>query len=74
MTIIAFPPDLERRLAGEAACLGTTPELSAINGLRRLFASRSNEAADAKTLFDFLAGHVGAVAGIAELLSEECGR
>ncbi len=74
MTIITLPPDLESRLVDEALRRGTTPELLALDGLRRLFAPRPGEAVPADTLFDFLAGHIGAVAGTAELLSEDCGR
>ena len=74
MTTITLPPDLEGRLAEEAARRGTTPELLALDGLRRLFAPRPEEAAPADTLFEFLAGHLGTVAGTAEPLSEDCGR
>jgi hypothetical protein len=63
MTIITLPPDLESRLADEASRRGTTPELLALDGLRRLFAPRPDENAPAETLFDFLEGHIGTVAG-----------
>lgn len=74
MTTITLPPDLESCLADEAARRDTTPEQLALDGLRRLFAPRSDEAVPADTLFDFLAGHIGTVAGAAEPYSENCGR
>jgi hypothetical protein len=74
MTTITLPPDLEGRLADEARRRGTTPELLALDGLRRLFTLPTADAgANGATLFDFLAGHVGAVAGSTEPLSEDCG-
>ena len=76
MTTIILPPDLEGLLAEEARRRGTTPELLALDGLRRLFASPADSggAMENGTLFDFLAGYVGTVAGTAEPLSEGCGR
>lgn len=74
MTTITLPPDLENRLAEEAARRGTTPERLALDGLRRLFAPQPDEAAPGGSLFDFLGGHIGAVVGTAEPLSEDCGR
>ncbi len=71
MTTITLPPDLENRLAEEAARRGTTPELLALDGLRQLFTPTP---APAGTLYDFLAGYLGTVAGTAERLSEDCGR
>jgi len=55
---------------------GTTPELLALDGLRRLFAVGQDAAPDfpaEETLFDFLQGYVGAVNGTTESLSENCG-
>jgi hypothetical protein len=74
MTTITLPPDLESRLADEASRRGTTPELLALDGLRRLFASPTDADAPADTLFDFLAGHIGTIAGTADPLSENCGQ
>ena len=74
MTTITLPPDLESRLADEASSRGATPELPALDGLRRPFAPPLDGAAPAAALFDFLAGHIGTVAGTAEPLSEGCGR
>jgi hypothetical protein len=76
MTTITLPPDVEGRLGEEAQRRGTTPELLAIDGLRQLFpphvhGKTENEAA---TLFDFLNGYVGTVAGSTEPLSEDCGK
>jgi hypothetical protein len=74
MTTITLPPDLASRLAEEASRRGTTAELLALDSLRRLFAPRPAEAPGTETLFDFLAGHIGTVAGAVEPLSENCGR
>ncbi|MFO0964730.1 MAG: hypothetical protein U0793_03960 [Gemmataceae bacterium] len=76
MTTITLPPDLEGRLADEAHRRGTTPELLALDGLRRLFAPAltANGAPERATLFDFLAGYIGTVEGEVEPYSEECGR
>jgi hypothetical protein len=74
MTTISLPPDLESRLTEEASRRGTTPEQLALDGLRRLFAPPPDEASPSTTLFDFLAGHIGTVAGTAEPLSEDFGR
>ncbi len=76
MTTITLPPDLEGRLDAEARRRGTTLELLALDGLRRLFASPAgdNGAAGQGTLLDFLAGHIGTVAGATEPYSEDCGK
>lgn len=76
MTTITLPPDLEGRLGDEARRRGTTPELLALDGLRQLFAPPpgDNGAGGNGTLFDFLAGHIGTVAGAAEPYSEDCGK
>jgi hypothetical protein len=76
MTTITLPPDLEGRLADEARRRGTTPELLALDGLRQLFASLPADGGGegSGSLFDFLTGYVGTVAGAAEPYSEDCGR
>jgi hypothetical protein len=76
MTTITLPPDLEGRLAEEARRRGTTLELLALDGLRRLFAPppTGNGEEGPGTLFDFLAGYIGTVAGSSEPYSENCGR
>lgn len=76
MTTITLPPDLERSLIEEAHRQGTTPELLAVECLRKLFVSMpvvDSSAADA-TLYDFLSGYVGLVDGTTEALSEHCGQ
>jgi hypothetical protein len=69
MTTITLPPDLESRLTDAARRRGTTPELLALDGLRQLFAPppTANGAEGHGTLFDFLDGYIGTVAGAAEL-------
>ena len=76
MTTITLPPDLESRLADAALRRGATVEQLALDGLRGLFAAPSaeNAAEGGGTLFDFLAGYIGTVAGAAEPYSEDCGK
>lgn len=74
MTIITLPPDLEGRLTEAANRSGTTPELLAVESLRRLFPPITNQLAREGTLFDFLAGYIGKAAGSTEPLSEQCGK
>jgi hypothetical protein len=76
MASITLPPDLEGPLAEEARRLGTTPELLALDSLRRLFAAKSSSdpLPAGRTLFDFLSGYLGRVSGTSEALSEDCGR
>ncbi len=76
MTTITLPPDLEDRLAEEARRQGTTPELLAVDSLRRLFIpTTAAKATDGReTLWDFLSGYIGTVSGSAEALSENCGQ
>ena len=76
MTTIMLPPDLESRLAEEAQRRGTTLELLALDGLRKLFGPfpDGSEATATSSLFDFLTGHLGTIAGTAEPLSENCGQ
>jgi len=76
MTTITLTPDIEKPLIEQARRQGTTPELLALDGLRRLFAVGQDPAPDfpaEETLFDFLQGYVGAVNGTTESLSENCG-
>ena len=59
---ITLTPDIEHALAEEARRQGTTPELLALDTLRKRFvATAANEAAAAGqgTLADYLTGHVG---------------
>lgn len=77
MITISLPPDIEGSLTAEAARRGTTPELLALDGLRKLFVSppASDEPpGDAMTLFDFLVGYIGTVEGSTEAFSENCGQ
>ena len=77
MTTITLTPDIERPLVEQARRQGTTPELLALDGLRRLFASGQAptvESPAGETLFDFLQGYVGTVSGTSEALSENCGQ
>ena len=76
MTRITLPPDLEKPLLEEARRLGTTPELLALDWLRRLFVPQveSSPSAPGETLFDFLSGHIGRVNGTTEAWSENCGQ
>jgi hypothetical protein len=76
MTTITLPPEIEEPLAEEARKRGTTPELLAVDCLRKLFTSSPTigEPAEGETLFDFLSGYVGTVNGSTEALSENCGQ
>jgi hypothetical protein len=76
MTTITLPPDLDRLLTDEAHRRGTTTERLVLEGLRRLFAESAQNGAPPEhpTLFDFLAGQIGTIAGSSEDLSQECGR
>ncbi len=77
MITISLPPDLEGPLTEEAQRRGTTPELLVLDSLRQLFvpspAAAESTGEDA-TLFDFLAGHIGTVAGSMEAFSDDCGQ
>jgi hypothetical protein len=76
MTTITLPPEIEGPLAEEARKQGTTPELLAVDCLRKLFARSPTvgKPEGDQTLFDFLSGYVGTVSGTAEALSEHCGQ
>ena len=76
MTTITLTPDIERTLTEQAQRQGTTPELLALDGLRRLFGPEQTPTVEnpvGETLFDFLDGYVGTVSGTSEALSENCG-
>jgi hypothetical protein len=54
---------------------GTTPEQLAVESLRQLFIPPTRAEGDqAKSLYDFLAPHIGTISGSTEALSEDCGR
>ena len=76
MTTITLPSEVEGPLAEEARKQGTTPELLAVDCLRKLFVPplAGQKPAEGETLFGFLAGYVGTVSGTAEALSENCGQ
>jgi hypothetical protein len=71
---ITVPPELAVPLADEARRRGTTPELLALEGVRRVLPEPEPPAPAGKSLLDFLAGHVGTVAGSSEPFSQDCGR
>ena len=74
MVTITLPPDIEGPLAEAARRQGTTPEILALDSLRKLFArTGAGEPGEGETLFDFLSGHIGTVSGTTEALSENCG-
>ena len=77
MITILLPSDIEGPLTAEAERRGTTPELLALDSLRKLFASppvSGEPPGDATTLFDFLDGYIGTVEGSTEAFSENCGQ
>jgi hypothetical protein len=76
MTTIIIPPEIEAPLTEAAKRQGTTPELLAVEGLRRLYAPASAAAAEANggSLHDYLQGYIGAINGTSEPLSEQTGR
>jgi len=77
MIIISFPPDIEGPLTAEAQRRGTTPELLALDSLRKLFTpppGAGEPPVTATTLFDFLDGYIGTVEGSTEAFSENCGQ
>ncbi len=75
MTTITIPAEIEKPLAEEARKRGTTPEILALECLRKHFvaAAVTGQRTDGETLFDFLSGHIGTVDGTTEALSERCG-
>ena len=72
MLTITVPPELAVRLAEEAVRRGTTPELLALEGVRRVVPPDPVPPPD--SLLTFLAGHVGSVAGSDQPLSQDCGK
>jgi hypothetical protein len=77
MITISLPPDLEGPLTAAAQRRGTTPELLALDSLRKLFASppvSDEPPGDATTLLDFLDGYIGTIEGSTEAFSENCGQ
>lgn len=72
MLTITVPPELTLTLIAEASRRGTTPELLALEGVRRVLGP--DPAAAPANLLEFLAGHVGVVVGSGEPYSQDCGR
>ena len=74
MLSINIPQELAVPLAEEATRQGTTPELLALEGVRRVLHVTPTVTSAEGSLLDFLAGHVGTVEGSAEPFSQDCGR
>jgi hypothetical protein len=75
MTTITIPAELEAPLAEAAKQQGTTPELLAVESLRRMYAPKStSDGVNGQTLADFLKGYVATVAGSSEPWSEQTGK
>jgi len=71
---ITIPPALAVPLTEEAQRRGTTPELLALEGVRRVLPSPPASPTSSRSLLDFLSGYVGTVAGSSEPFSQDCGR
>jgi hypothetical protein len=71
---ITVPPELAIPLAEEATRRGTTPELLALEGVRRVLPPSPTARPVAGSLLEFLSGYVGTVEGSAEPFSQDCGR
>ena len=71
MTTITLPPEIEAPLADAARKKGMTPESLAVETLRQHFSPSDPD--QTETLYDYLAGYIGAVEGTGEALSENCG-
>ena len=75
MITITIPQDMEFPISEEAKKLGTTPEVLAVESLRRLFMPVITEKiSENQTLFDYLSGYIGTVDGSGEAFSENCGK
>jgi hypothetical protein len=78
--VIALTPDIESALAEEARRQGTTPEQLALDYLRERFVPGSTSpSAMAKTMADFLEGHIGVLASAERVsgggqMSEDTGK
>ena len=75
MTTINLPPEIEGPLVDEARRRGTTPELLAIESLRRLFACAPapGESGKSDTLLDYLGDYIASIEGTDELSARESG-
>ena len=76
MTTINLPPEIDGPLVDEARRRGTTPELLAIESLRRLFACAPapGEPGKSDTLLDYLGDYVASIEGSEKLPARESGR
>jgi hypothetical protein len=74
MLTITVPPEIAVPLAEEATRRGTTAELLALEGVRRVLPISPGTTPAAGSLLDFLAGHVGTVDASAEPFLQDCGR
>ena len=72
MLTITIPSELVAPLTEEAARRGTTPELLALEGVRRVLPESPPAAAG--TLHDRLKDYIGAVDGSSEPFSQDCGK
>jgi hypothetical protein len=70
MTTITIPPEIADPLTEAARKQGKSPEQLALDSLRKLFVpTTSDEHGVEHSLYDFLAGHIGTIAGSAEAIS-----
>jgi hypothetical protein len=74
MITIVVPDELAGPLAEEAGRRGTTPELLALEGVRRVLLAPSEVVPAEGSLLDFLSGHLEPVDGSSEPWSQACGR
>ena len=58
---ITLPPELERAIEEQARLQGTTPELLAIDSLRKQFLTTSESPPAEGTLVDFLGEFIGCI-------------
>ncbi len=69
---LTLPNEWLAALNDEAVRRGTTPELLALEGVRRVLPLHSTESLS-ESLLDTLKGHIGVVAGTGEAYSQNCG-
>jgi hypothetical protein len=74
MLTITVPDELAGPLADEARRRGTTPELLALEGVRRVLPPPDPPPPSGRSLLEFLGDYVGSVEGSGEAFSQDCGR
>ena len=74
MLTITLPTEMVTTLTAEADRLGTTPELLALDSVRKNLPVEPTPLPTEGTLLDFLTGYVGTVAGSSEPFSQDCGK